>query len=713
VLATLVAAAVVFLVFALDATRNVLAELLLAAALACLVRPAVLWLAKRTKMGLALAAIFVGLVIAIGGFLGGEAKAISSGAKQLQHAVPDRIERFQRSLPPGNRLRRFLVEDDFVARVRHNIDGIPSRFILGTDSPARGAGQLGQILLVASLAAFMVTQLPKSINAAVGRLPATSRERAASALRAGYRVGGAYARRTLVLAAACAVVGGLIGWGCGIPGAAVVGLWLGMWALVPKLGIVVGGVPLLALAAGQGTVQLVAATLALAAVLAAGEWSRRRWIERPTVAIGALLSLVAIMIGMELGRWPGVMVTLVAVAVVTAAVDAWRRAPVAQVVPRPSAPVATADTAAVALTSDSGPRRVAVDIDTRSLVLAGAVALSLVVAVGLLASVPQTLTRVAVGVLVALALNSIVGVVQRRLHFNRKGAVSLVVFGFLAVLAAFCVFAVPQAVDQSRTLPRQVPRLVAQLDRAPLVGKTVREQHFDTRVRTFLDDLPHILTTRDKAIESAAKSAGETVLAVCWIFLVFAAALLDGPAIAERVKRDLPPARLPAAERLGNLTYEAVARSAAGSAFSALLQGAVVLVIGLAFGVPLSPILAANAVFWAFVPQVGGLLAALPLILFGLTQGLGTGVAVGVLFLAWMLFNNHVLHAVIVGKAVHISALSSLVAVLVGAALGGFVGAIVATPLVAVVHVLLSSSESDDTRGRVMPVIAAERTVTT
>ncbi len=69
--------------------------------------------------------------------------------------------------------------------------------------------------------------------------------------------------------------------------------------------------------------------------------------------------------------------------------------------------------------------------------------------------------------------------------------------------------------------------------------------------------------------------------------------------------------------------------SSAGSTFTALLQGAVVLVIGVAFGVPLSPLLAANAAFFAFVPQVGGLLAAIPLIAFGLTQGLGTAVAVG------------------------------------------------------------------------------------
>jgi predicted PurR-regulated permease PerM len=236
------------------------------------------------------------------------------------------------------------------------------------------------------------------------------------------------------------------------------------------------------------------------------------------------------------------------------------------------------------------------------------------------------------------------------------------------------------------------------------VGKTVRERHLDAHVRSFLDDLPHLLTTKDKALESAAKSAGESLLAGAWIFLVLVGALLDGPAIAKTAKDTISPARRPRAERVGDLVYQAVGRSAAGSAFTALLQGAVVLAIGVGFGVPLSPILAASAAFFAFVPQVGGLLAALPLILFALTKGLGTGVAVGLLFLAWMLFNNHVLHAVIVGKAVHISALSSLVAVLVGAALGGFVGALVATPVVAVVHVLLAAPAPTDEPAMEPPV---------
>jgi predicted PurR-regulated permease PerM len=181
---------------------------------------------------------------------------------------------------------------------------------------------------------------------------------------------------------------------------------------------------------------------------------------------------------------------------------------------------------------------------------------------------------------------------------------------------------------------------------------------------------------------------------VSWIFLVTIGALLDGPAIAGLVKRATPSAYGSATQRMGGLAYQAVGRSAAGSAFAAVLQGGVVLVIALLLHLPLALLLAANAAIWSFVPQVGGLFAGAPLVVIGLSQGLATGVAAGLLFIAWMVFNNHVLHYVIVGRAVGISPLASMVSVLIGASLGGFVGAMIATPLASVAHTLLASRKS-------------------
>jgi predicted PurR-regulated permease PerM len=203
---------------------------------------------------------------------------------------------------------------------------------------------------------------------------------------------------------------------------------------------------------------------------------------------------------------------------------------------------------------------------------------------------------------------------------------------------------------------------------------------------------------------------------VSWILLVTVGALLDGPALAGLVRRATPSGYGTASQRVGALAYQAVGRSAAGSAFAAVLQGGVVLVIALVLHIPLALLLAANAAIWSFVPQVGGLLAGAPLVVVGLSQGLATGIAAAVLFLGWMLFDNHVLHAVIVGRAVGISPLAGMVSVLVGAALGGFVGALIATPVVSVAHTLMAAravgpSDADHVDGaqpaEVRPAVAS------
>jgi predicted PurR-regulated permease PerM len=60
-----------------------------------------------------------------------------------------------------------------------------------------------------------------------------------------------------------------------------------------------------------------------------------------------------------------------------------------------------------------------------------------------------------------------------------------------------------------------------------------------------------------------------------------------------------------------------------------------------------------------------------------------------------MVTNNHLLHPIIVGRAVRVSPLTSLVAVLIGVSLAGFVGGLLATPIVGVLHSLTGLRGSD------------------
>jgi putative heme transporter len=688
---TVIGAVVVAMVVALPATRGVATDLAVAAAVACLVRPGVLGLARRMRTGLAIFVAYAAVLLGLITFLAFEAGALSAGTKELRRAVPDRLERLQQTLPPGNALRRFLVEDHVVARIRTSIKDIPTRFLFGATSPFRNASELGVFMLIASLSAFMITRGPAIFRRLVAWCPTEWQATADAAGRAAYRTGGAYIRRTLVLAGVSGLAAGGLVLLCHVPGAAMMGLWVGLWAVIPTFGIAVAGLGMVALAFGQGAVEGVGAVVGSVALVVAAEFARRRWIERPTVTVGPLLSIVAVMAGMELGRWMGAFLFLVAAAFFAAGTDGLR----ISARPRPGTkqPAIRSGDATRGGTSASGPesRRVRVELDTKSLVLAGATAFGLVVAVVFTRSIPHSLTRLIVGLFLALALNPVVGVVEKRVGGRRQVAVAVVVVAALAAVVAFALFTVPRVADQSHHVSAQARAIVSQLDRAPFIGKRIRQSHLDSRIQRGLNDLPHLLTTHDKTLRGAARTAGESLLTGSWMLLAAVAALLDGPALSDKIKALVPTDRRAKVERLGSLMYETVGRSAAGSAFSALLQGAVVMVIALAFRVPLAPVLAANAALWSFIPQVGGLFAGLPLFVFALTRGLPTAIICGCLFLVYMVTNNHLLHPLIVGRAVRISPLTSLIAVLVGVSLGGFVGGLLATPIVGVLRAVTTS----------------------
>jgi putative heme transporter len=72
------------------------------------------------------------------------------------------------------------------------------------------------------------------------------------------------------------------------------------------------------------------------------------------------------------------------------------------------------------------------------------------------------------------------------------------------------------------------------------------------------------------------------------------------------------------------------------------------------------------------------------LVVLSLTRGIHTGLLAPGLFLVFQQVENHVIHPVITGRTIKISPLANITAVLAGAAAGGFVGALLANPIVAI-----------------------------
>ncbi|UDY33990.1 AI-2E family transporter [Dermatobacter hominis] len=330
-----------------------------------------------------------------------------------------------------------------------------------------------------------------------------------------------------------------------------------------------------------------------------------------------------------------------------------------------------------------------VDLDWRSVatVLALLVALALVVGAVRTASIGVTL--IVVALFVAMALDPLVGRVQRT-GVARGVAVLGVVVLVGAAFGLFVALAGPQLVSQTRTLGTELPRTVDSLRDVPVLGPHLVEWGVPRKVSEFLASLPERIGQEDANLGDVAKGVGFGLGAFVLGLLVTIGALLEGPRLVDTVRGAVPASGRPRADDIGRIVYSVIGRYFAGSLLIALLNGIWVSVWALIAGAPLSPVLGVWAALTSLIPQIGGLMGFVVVVLVSLAAGLVPAVIMTVTFLVFMLLTNHVLQPTIVGRAVQLSAPVTMLAAISGFTVGGVVGALFAVPTVGAIKAVVS-----------------------
>lgn len=322
------------------------------------------------------------------------------------------------------------------------------------------------------------------------------------------------------------------------------------------------------------------------------------------------------------------------------------------------------------------------DLEPRTVAVFIAAVVVLGTFVGLVASTPRTVTALAVGGLLALALNPVVESAQRRLRCGRALAVAAVLGTSAVVVGALAVVLVPPAVEQAQRLGTDLPRVVSQLTDLPVVGDDLDRADAPEKVLEFVRNAPERLRGDLTPVREFAESIAGGLFSGLVVLLVGVSLLLDGPRMVTATRRLVPEERRETADRLAGLAYRAVGRYVAGSLAVACLAGLSTLAVGLLLGVPLTPLLAANVMVFNLVPQIGGAAGGFPFVLLGFTQSAGTGIACAVFFILYLQIENNVLSPLVVGQAVKLSPPAMMSAALIGVAAGGVVGALLAIPFV-------------------------------
>lgn len=301
-------------------------------------------------------------------------------------------------------------------------------------------------------------------------------------------------------------------------------------------------------------------------------------------------------------------------------------------------------------------------------------------------SIPETATRVLLGLVFAFAFDPIVTRLQRRLHTTRGVAVAAVGVGSLVVFTLLVIVVGPSAVKEAANSSRDLPATVDKLTELPVVGTLLDRVDAPERIREWVAKAPQQLS--DQSIANFVEAVVGGMATGATVIVVGVAVLLDGEALVRRLRQLVPRERRQQADLVGRMFQRTIGAYFAGSLLVASLAATFVLIVGLSLNVPLTPIAAVWVLIVGFIPQIGGFLAASVFTTLALGRGPGTALLCLVLYWAYMTFENHVIQPAIVGNAVNLSAPATMLAALIGGSAMGVPGAILATPVAGTVKAL-------------------------
>lgn len=337
------------------------------------------------------------------------------------------------------------------------------------------------------------------------------------------------------------------------------------------------------------------------------------------------------------------------------------------------------DASGDAIGSDDDPVQT-VELDIRT-VLAVLVTLVAIFAVASIAVSSSMTVLVAVGVLLAFAVDPIVDAIQRSLKIRRGYAVALLCGTTILVTTGLVVAFGQSTIDQARSFQDDLPRVVNDLSQLPLIGSTLAENQVPEKISEWAATLPRQLAGNTSQFSDVAETVTTLLLSALGVALVTVSLLIDGPWLVANGRRLIPVGRRATADTLGRVLDVVIGRYFAGSLLLAALQAAQVLITGLILDVPLSPLLAVWAGVWNLVPQIGGAIGGALFVAVAFTQGPTVGVIAAIVFMVYLTFANNVLLPIVLGRAVDISPLTTMVATIAGFSVGGILGAMVAVPL--------------------------------
>ncbi|WP_018809978.1 AI-2E family transporter [Salinispora pacifica] len=275
----------------------------------------------------------------------------------------------------------------------------------------------------------------------------------------------------------------------------------------------------------------------------------------------------------------------------------------------------------------------------------------------------------------------------RRLGLPHGLAVTVVMLTLLLLLCSGAVALVPPIITQSNQFIEQFPSYLETLRRSETINELIERYDLVERAQ-HAADTGTLGQALDGVLGGAQLIFGTvfrtlTVLVLTIYFLAYFNRLRSlGYALVPRSRRDR--VRL-----IGDEIIAKVGAYIVGALIIALLAGTTTFVFALLAGLPYPFALAVVVAVTDLIPQIGATLGAVIVSLVGFATDLPVGIACVLFFLIYQQVENYLIYPKVMRRSVRVNEVAALVAALLGVALIGVVGALIAIPTVAAFQLIL------------------------
>ena len=299
----------------------------------------------------------------------------------------------------------------------------------------------------------------------------------------------------------------------------------------------------------------------------------------------------------------------------------------------------------------------------------------------------SVIVLIVVAMFLAIGLNPVVEWLVAR-GLRRGVAIAIVFFGVIGAFVGFGFALLPPVIEQSNAFVKELPDYLADLRRNPTIRQFDDDYGVIERAQDYVTkgDLGQRMFGSIVGVGRVVLNAVFSAFSLLIMTLYFLAAL---PSMKRQAYRLVPASRR---ERVTLLSDEVISRIGgfvSGALSVAFIAGLTSYIFLSIVGMPFALALALFVAIFDLIPLIGATIAAVVVSLVGFTESVTVGLVCIAFYVAYQQFENYVVYPRVMRRAVDVPAPLTVVAVLLGGALLGVVGALLAIPIAAALLLVL------------------------